>query len=599
MRAHADDASRGPSRATRAAIAPDGGSARLAALASLAGTALLAACSDRPARDASKPAATSAPAKEAAADRPELPRFVDVTVTTGIDFVHANGPTKERYLVETMGGGVCVLDYDGDGRQDLYFVDSGAVPKKTAEQAPGQSRLYRNLGGWRFEDVTSKAGLAGRGYAMGAVAGDYDADGDVDLYVTSYGSNALYRNEGDGAFRDFTKEAGVDDPRWSTGAAFLDYDRDGKLDLFVQNYVVYRVEEHRPYTIGSHPSYPVPDLFDPEGCSLFRNRGDGTFEDVTKASGIAPHRGKGLGVLTCDLDQDGDVDLYCSNDTTANLVFENRGDGTFAEVGLGSGAAYGSDGKELAGMGVDGADVDGDGLAEIVVTNFQDEANSIYRNEGRLAFTEVSERSGTATASRRTLGFGVRLLDFDNDGAQDLVVANGHIYDNAPVVDPPATYAQPALVFRGLGAGRFEDVGRFQPKELVAPRVGRGLATADLDDDGDLDLVFTTLGGAPKIFENRGGERRAWLRVRLSGTKRDATAIGARVVVEAGGARQVGEVKSGGSYLSQSDLRLHFGLADAARVDRVEVRWPDGSLVEARDVAPRREIVFVEGQGAR
>jgi hypothetical protein len=526
------------------------------------------------------------------------PRFRDVTRACGIDFVHHTGATPRRVLIETMGGGVAVLDFDGDGRQDLYFVDSGRIPQRTDEQAPGSSRLYRNLGGWKFEDVTARAGAAGRGYGMGAVAGDYDNDGDPDLYVTNYGSNALLRNEGDGTFRDVTRAAHCDDGRWSTGAAFLDFDRDGWLDLFVQNYLEFTVESARPYSVRGVSVYPPPDIYEPVACSLFWNRGDGTFEDVSRSAGIAEHLGKGLGVLVADLDDDGDSDVYCANDTEPNFLFENRGAG-FAEVGLGSGAAYSDEGREQAGMGVDAADADGDGVLDIVVTNFFGEGSALYRGEGHLFFTDVSSRSGTAQSSRGALGFGVRWLDYDGDGVQDLAVANGHVYDNAPSIDPAAPAAQPAHLFRGRGQLRFERVDARVAPEFATPRFGRGLAAADLDDDGDLDLVIANLGAAPCIYENVGGNRNAWISVRCVGTQRDATAIGARVTVEAGGRRQFNDVHSGGSYLSQSDLRLFFGLGASERVERVEVRWPDGRREEARDLAARQHLVFVEGRGLR
>ncbi len=578
---------------------------RIALLSALV-ACVAGACSKEPTPGAATSPGASAeapapaqPAANPAASAPALPQLRDVTARTGIGFVHHNGATPQRTMLETLGGGVAVIDYDGDGRPDLYFVDSGAVPAHTGEQAPGGNRLYHNLGGWRFEDVTERAGVRGRGYGMGAVVGDYDGDGHPDLYVTCYGSNILYKNLGDGTFRDVTREAGVDDARWSSGAAFLDYDRDGKLDLFVENYVVYRVEDHRPASINGIPTYPFPDLYDPEGCSLLRNRGDGTFENVSESSGIAAVKGKGLGVLVADLDGDGDADIYCADDTTHNRLFENLGNGRFQDVGLVSGAGYSSEGRESSGMGVDAADLDGDGTLDIVVTNFQNEANSIYRCDGRLSYTEISSRSGTARASLSTLGFGVRLFDFDGDGVQDLVVANGHIYDNAPLVDPPATFAQPALCFRGLGGARFEDVGAKEPPELTRPRVGRGLATADLDGDGDPDLVFANLGAAPAIFENDGGNRRAWVAVQAVGTRRDATAIGARIRVEAGGKRQFSEVRSGGSYLSQSELVQSFGLGDAGTIDRIEVRWPDGKTEEARQLPVRARYVFVEGQGLK
>lgn len=563
----------------------------VASVAALA-FAALAACKPeaRPAAGATSPSAPNEPA-------PAFITLRDRTASSGISFRHRNGAQGRRVMIEQLGGGVAVLDFDGDGLQDLYFVDSGEAPTSTATQAPGGNRLYRNLGGWKFADVTASSGAGGRGYMMGAVVGDYDNDGDPDLYVTAYGSNTLLENRGDGTFRDVTVQAGCDDPRWSTGAAFLDYDRDGLLDLFVQSYVSFRVEEHRGYTMGGVDSYSPPDMFDPDGCSLFRNVGGGRFEDVSVRTGVGALLGKGLGVLVSDLDGDGTSEIYCANDSLGNFLLKLGPEGRFVDIGLMSGVSHGADGREEAGMGVDAGDLDGDGTFDLIVTNFQKEPNSIYRNEGGLNFTEISDRTGAAVASRMSLGFGVRLVDLDHDGVLDMVVNNGHVYDNAAVIDPPATWAQAPLLFRGLGGARFADVLAGQSAEFKRARVGRALATADFDEDGDLDLVLMSLGGPAEVFENVGGERGAWLTVRCVGTRRDATAIGARVTVEAGGAVRLGEVRSGGSYLAQSDLRVHFGLGELERVDRVAVRWPDGTVEEARDVATRRHLVFVEGGG--
>ncbi len=557
--------------------------------------------SDQGAPDDAKSRSASAPSAAPREEASSTASFVSLrerSAGSGIAFRHRSGARGRRVMIEQIGGGVALFDYDGDGKLDLYFVDSGELPTRTDEQTPGGSKLYRNLGGWKFEDVTERAGVAGRGYMMGAVVGDYDNDGDVDLYVTAYGSNLLLQNQGDGTFRDVTAAAGCDDRRWSTGAAFVDYDGDGWLDLFVQNYVDFRVEDHRPYSMNGVDAYSPPDLFDSVGCSLWRNRGDGTFENVSARAGIAEHMGKGLGVLAADLDGDGVSEIYCANDSTANFLFRLGASGRFEELGLSSGAGYGAEGREEAGMGVDCGDLDGDGSWELIVTNFFKEPNSIYRNDGGLNFTEISERTGTASAARKTLGFGVRLVDFDNDGVLDMVVNNGHVYDNASQIDPPATWAQPALLFRGLGKARFDDVLATQPAEFRRPRVGRGLACGDLDDDGDQDLVLVALNGPAEVFENVGGERNAWLSVRCVGAGRDSTAIGARVEVRAGDFARSAQVRSGGSYLSQSDLRVHFGLGSRERVDVVRVTWPGGRVDELRDVATRQHLVIVEGSAA-
>jgi len=516
---------------------------------------------------------------------------------TGIDFVHRRGASPERKMPETLGGGIALFDHDGDGRVDVYCVDSGPVPARLGDDRPGTNRLYRNLGGWRFEDVTRARNASGRGLGMGAVAGDYDGDGDLDLYLTNYGPNVLLRNDGGAGFVDVTAAAGVADGRWSTGAAFLDFDLDGRLDLFVQHYVDYHSERHVPHSVRGIPAYATPDAFDPLPNVLFQNRGDGRFEDVSAASGIAAHAGKGLGVLASDLDLDGDPELYCANDTAPNFLFENLGDGRFAERGLVSGSAYGEDGREEASMGTDAADLDGDGDLELIVTNFQGEPNSLYRNEGGLQFTEVSSRTGTRAAAMLSLGFGVRFADFDNDGLTDLAVGNGHVYDNAREIDPQTSFEQAPLLFRGEAGLRFRDVLLFQSQAFRAPRVARAVATGDLDQDGDLDLVVGVNGGAPLLFENVGGNQQAWLRVELVSARRDVSAIGARVLLEAGGRRQLQEVRSGGSYLSQSEFTLHFGLGAAQRVERLSVRWPGGLQDEFTDLEVRRTLRIEEGRG--
>lgn len=558
----------------------------------LAGLGVACARHEPPAAARRETAAAPAPAPPAAP-----PSFNDVTAGSGIAFVHDAGHTANRWLPETMGSGVAVLDVDGDGRQDLYFVDQGPVPADDEPPGPGNNKLYRNLGNWRFEDVTGRAGVRGRAGGMGAAAGDVDGDGDTDLFVTGYRSTVLYRNAGDGTFEDVTASSGASDGAWTTGAAFFDFDADGKLDLFVQRYARWSVAIHRPCRQGGVEVYCTPDLLDAVPNRLLKGRGDGTFEDVSAAAGIAAQAGKGLGVVAGDFDGDGDADVYCANDTFRNFLFENLGGGKFRESGLVSGAGYGADGREEAGMGTDAADLDGDGLAELVVANFQNEPNDLYRNEGRMSFTEVSSLSGLAGATRTTLGFGVKAADFDLDGLADIAFANGHVYDNAAQATPGATYAQPALFLRNAGSLRFNDATASVGGALAAARVARGLATADLDDDGDLDLVMTTNGGAPVLLRNEGPGVASWLRVRCVGTKRDGSALGARVTVRAGGREQVQEVRSGGSYLSQSDLRLVFGLGAAERAESVTVRWPGGAVEEAKDVAARRGVTFVEGKG--
>ncbi len=555
------------------------------------------ACS-RSEGDSSGPAGR--PPADASAPGPDgRPVFRDITATSGVDFVHRNGRTLARLMPETMGSGVAILDADGDGLMDLYFVDSGPVPGAGGGGSAPANRLYRNLGGLRFQDVTEKAGVAGRGFGMGAFAADYDGDGATDIYVTCLGPNILSRNRGDGTFEDVTARTGADDPRWSTGAVFLDFDADGHLDLFVQNYVRWEASRDVPCFHKGVRIYCTPDVYEGTPASLFRNRGDGTFEDVSTPSGIAAHAGKGLAVLASDLDLDGRPEIYCANDLLRNFLFRTADGRTFEEIGVPSGAAFGEDGGEEAGMGVDASDIDGDDRPEIVVSNFQGETNAIYRNEGDLAFTEISRITGTAETSLNRLAFGLRFLDYDNDGVEDLVVANGHIYDNVAEIDAAQSWAQPPTLFRGAGGGRFFDVTDASGAFFARPRVARGLAAGDLDDDGDPDLVLTQNGGQAVLFENVGGNTKSWIGVVLRPGRDRRNAIGARVTVETPRGPRTREVRAGGSYLSTGDPRLLFGLDGAVEAARVTIRWPDGLTETAERVPARRYVTATRGEGVR
>jgi len=532
-----------------------------------------------------------------------FPRFADATKEAGIGFVHVNGATGQKYMLETLGSGVCVFDYDGDGLQDIFFVQSGRLPGYQAAAAP-RSALYRNLGGGRFVDVTEKAGVGGPDrYGFGCSAADVDGDGYRDLYVTYYGPNVLYRNNGDGTFTDVSRRAGVANPLWSTSAAFGDADGDGFLDLYVANYVDFRMDNN-VYCGENRPGYRTvchPKNFDSEPDVLYRNRGDGTFEDFSTRGGIHDRTGKGLGVVWGDYDGDGDEDIYVANDDTPNFLFRNRGDGTFDEVGEQAGVALSEDGVPQAGMGTDMADYDNDGRLDIFVTNLAQEANVLYHNDGGGVFSNRTFVSGLGAPSLLKLGFGTFFFDPDNDGNLDLFVANGHIIDNIALYGDSITFEQRADLYRNLGDGRF-DLATDRAGEPFSRRyVGRGAVPFDYDDDGNEDILMTQNGGPAILLRNLGTPGHHWVTFTLAGLPPNRDAIGAVVTLEAGGRRQVRYARTGFSYLSQGDRRLHFGLGASAAIARVTVRWPGrrGFLEEFSGPPVDGFVTLEQGRGRR
>ena len=522
-----------------------------------------------------------------------VPAFSDVTVESGVSFEQHHGGSGQKYFCETMGSGVVVADFDGDSRLDLYFVNGTELPASpppaTADEATVlgakfPNRMYRGRGDGTFEDVTEKSGTAGTGYGMGASVADYDNDGDLDLYVTNFGPNVLFRNNGDGTFTDVTQAAGVGDPRWSTSSAWADTDSDGDLDLYVANYVDFHLSKNKfcgKLDEGLR-AYCHPDAYPGISDRLYRNNGDGTFTDATVAAGVENNTTKGLGVIWLDVDHDGDQDIYVANDSTMNLLYRNRGDGTFEDVTLMSGAGYNQDGATEAGMGVDATDLNGDLLPDLLVTNLDLEGSTLYLSTGPATFVDAGFRSGVKGPSMPFVGFGTVFLDSDNDGDQDLFVANGHIIDNIELFRPGSQHAQLPQLFENDGAGRFRVVPPADTVALGTARVGRGLGAGDFDEDGDLDLVISNNNGPALILRNNLREpgapvpsARHWIRLRLRG-KVNRFGIGARVTLTAGGKVQWDEVRAGTSYCSQSELDLHFGLGDAAHVDKIEIRWPSG-----------------------
>ncbi|MEO2004380.1 MAG: CRTAC1 family protein, partial [Candidatus Poribacteria bacterium] len=498
-------------------------------------------------------------------------RLVDVTAQAGISFTHINGARGGLHIPETMGSGGGFLDYDGDGNLDIYLVNSGSLTGETS----ARSVLYRNTGDGTFIDVTAMAGVeASDRYGMGCAVGDYDNDGDPDLYVTAFGPNLLYRNDGDGSFTDVTASAGVGDPAWSAGATFCDIDLDGDLDLYVANYVEYDLgADYPPCMESGLRTYCHPRHFDGAPDVLYRNNGDGTFSDTTREAGIldlgGPNTGKGLGVVAADLNNDGAPDIYVANDDTPNFLFQNDGTGRFTEIALISGCAYSGDGVAQAGMGVDVGDYDGDGLMDIFVTNLSYETNALYRSTGDGFFEDVSYTARVGEESYLYVGFGTGFVDLDNDGFLDLFVANGHILPNIASMTDTVTYAQPAQVFLNTG-GAFIEATNNMGADFQMQGVARAAIFGDYDNDGDMDVVVTHSNGSARLLRNDGGNIGSWLRVSLLG----AGGIGARVTVTVGGREQIRDVRRGSSYLASHDPRILFGVGNMDVIDRVHIRWP-------------------------
>ncbi len=524
-------------------------------------------------------------------------RLVDVTARAGIDFRHTSGARGGKLLPETLGAGCAFLDYDGDGWPDILLVNG----RDWAGPARRRStlRLYRNNRNGTFTDVTRAAGLDVELYGMGVAVGDFDNDGFPDVLVTCVGQNRLFRNTGKGTFVDVTKASGLDGRLgFSTSALWVDIDRDGHLDLFVCNYVKWTPEHDVFCSLdGRQKAYCTPEAYRGDTCWLFRNRGNGTFEDVTASSGIFDSSSKALGVTMLDYDQDGWPDLFVANDTQPNKLYRNLRNGTFRDVGLEAGVALSEDGKARAGMGTDAGDFDNSGRAGLVVTNFDNEMVGLYRPERTGTFRDVARQSGVGIASLNRLGFGCGFADLDLDGALDLVVVNGHIDDTVRSIRGNVGYAQAPQLFLNQGAGRFRDVAAAVGPDFARPRVGRGLAFADFDRDGDVDLLMTTNNGPAVLFRTDVTTGHRSLRLRLRGTRSNRDAIGATVRIVHGGSTQSRMVKSGSSYLSQSELPVTFGVGRRDRVDRVVIAWPSGRTEEFANVATGRAYEAVEGKG--
>ena len=519
------------------------------------------------------------------ADPEVKPAFV--AVEAGLEFHHQNGASGRYYYVETYGSGAAFLDYDGDGDQDLYAVNSAPLPGFVAEDIPTNA-LYRNRGDGTFADATAQTRTGHPGYGMGSCVGDIDNDGHVDLYVTNFGPNVLYRNQGDGTFADQTADAGVGDPRLSTSAAFADIDNDGDLDLYVANNVSIDLAHDEGCRQGAIPVYCAPTQYPGESGALFRNDRGGKFADITRPAGVHNRAGRQLGVVFGDYDSDGDADLYVANDMKANFLFRNDGAARFAEVGLSAGVALSESARPEAGMGTDFGDCDRDGDLDIVVCNFQWESCRLYRNEGDGTFADLSFPAGLGEPTLSTLTFGTDFLDYDNDGDLDLYLANGHVHPEVQAFDQAASYPQSDQLFANDGAGRFVLV-----QATTLRGVGRGAAFADIDNDGDLDAFVSNNNQRAFLLRNDSGQRNHWIAFKTVGRVSNRDGIGAMIRVVSGDLVQVAEVRSGSSYLSQNDLRVYFGLGQREKVDRVQIRWPSG-IVQTLVQVPINQIHQVE-----
>jgi len=502
-----------------------------------------------------------------------------VEQAAGLDFRHVNGAGGSKFMVETLGAGGGIFDYDNDGDQDLFLVQGGPLPG-SADPTPLTDRLYRNEGGMRFSDVTAEAEISATSYGMGVCFGDVDNDGFEDIHLANFGQDQLWRNEGDGRFREIGQEAGIDNPAWSSGCAFADYDRDGWLDLFVVNYVDFGLDNHKACGPPERPMYCHPDVYNGVPDVLYRNLGNGRFENVTAAAGVLdddPTQGKGLGVSWFDHDNDGWIDLYVANDSTRQFLYVNQGDGTFIESGVLRGVAFNARGKTEAGMGVAIGDADGDGRLDLYMTTLDVETNTLLRNGEGDFFEDVTSRSGAGDDPQNRVGFGTQMLDIEQDGDLDIYVTNGHIIDNIDMVDPRLSFEQVDQLYENDGEGRFRDVSDQAGPAFERAGVGRSATTGDLDGDGDLDLLISHNDRPAALLRTDSQHRGRALLLDLRSRHGGRPAIGARVEVRMGDRLWVREVSAGGSYQGQSATVLHFGLGEGQGDPEVEIRWPEGA----------------------
>ena len=524
-------------------------------------------------------------------------QFVDVTQEAGIHWKHVDGRSGQKYFMETLGSGAAFFDYDADGDSDLYFVNGAPLPGYITEETPTNC-FYQNNGDGTFTDITQKAQVGDTGYGHGCAVGDYNNDGRLDLYVTNYGTNRLYHNNGDGTFTDVAEAAGVTEPRWSTSCAFADYDSDGNLDLYVVNYIVFDITENPWCGLKEKGirAYCEPDNFPAQSDTLYRNNGDGTFTDVTKSAGIYNTTGKGLGVVWGDYNNDGAPDIYIANDSTENLFYRNNGDGTFEEIGFMVGVALSEDGAAENGMGTTFGDWNNDGWFDLTVTNYAQQTNTLYHNDADGFFTDTTATTKTAQITYPYLGWATAFIDYNNDGYQDLFVANGHLHENLAELGQEGTYGQRNLLFRNNRDATFTECSETLGAGMQLEDVSRGATFADYDLDGDIDIVVTNSNATPRLLRNDGGNRKNWLQIQLIATNSSTDAIGTRIEVTTGELTQTREVRSGDGYLSQRDLTLHFGIGDYELVDSIAVRWQNGVRQTIKGVAAN-QVLSIEENG--
>lgn len=546
------------------------------------------------------PAPKALPTPTATPLRPSGPvRFTDVTAVSGIHFRHHSGAFGKKYLPETMGSGVCVIDYDNDSWQDILFVNSMDWPEHKLERST--AALYRNNRDGTFTDVTRTSGLGLEMYGLGCTVGDFDNDGFDDIYITALNGNHLFRNLGSGRFVDVTAKAGVSNPGFATGAVWFDYDKDGKLDLFVSHYVDWSVSTDQTCSLdGKSKSYCTPEAYKGQSSALFHNLGGGRFEDVTKKSGLFDPSSKSLGITLLDYDGDGWLDIFVANDTQPNKLYRNNHDGTFTESAFAAGVAFSEAGKARAGMGTDAIDYDGSGRPSLVIGNFTNESISLYHNDGSGLFTDKAMSSGVGPASATSLTFSTLFLDYDLDGLPDIFAANGHVADDVSVVQPTVKYAEQPLLFHNRGSGKFEDVSEKVGAAFRQAIVGRGAAFLDFDHDGDLDLLITTSNGSAKLLRNDNGNTNDMLRIKAVGTKSNRDAIGTKITIRMQSGLHFSQmVKTGSSYLSGSELPLTFGLGrpQDGKLVGLEVSWPSGRKEAFTGVRPNQFLSLQEGKG--